>query len=488
MFGLMGNCMTWAKGESERKCVTLLAVGLDNAGKTTTVHGVKGEANTDVAPTMGFSSVDLRSGKFNIKIFDLGGGAKIRDIWHNYMAEAHGIIFVVDSADVERMEECREIFDNLISDNRLCGKPVLILANKQDKPQAMDELDICNRLNLDEVVNRNESFSKVVLCSALPMSGRKKIRKPKLDRGIKSGFVWLLDVIGKDFNVLQERITKDVEEQKIREGEERRLRIERVTRIREERERLQNENADASGDRPRPEGISYQELPNDSSPTTVVTPRQDVAQNLSSTHATSGLGGFLMDDDSDDDEVVTAVQSARSDVTAVNLPGAIVTSTVFSETANQQNQISSEFDDGNGDNDGNGAMDNPRSLSAASLRDIVRDVPTPVYEVSQESLRDSTTTTPVLKHKSIVEMQGNNDTGSTGSPDLEKITKKEKKAEKENKIDPGAEEIISEHSFQSGSIPGRLTPIKNVSELGGNGLGKLPPLRNLPNFDSDVEV
>ena len=35
---------------------------------------------------------------------DLGGGAKIRKIWDSYYAEVHGVVYVVDAADAERLE------------------------------------------------------------------------------------------------------------------------------------------------------------------------------------------------------------------------------------------------------------------------------------------------------------------------------------------------------------------------------------------------
>ncbi len=39
------------------------------------------ESPLDVAPTVGFSKVDLKQGKFEVTIFDLGGGKRIRGIW-----------------------------------------------------------------------------------------------------------------------------------------------------------------------------------------------------------------------------------------------------------------------------------------------------------------------------------------------------------------------------------------------------------------------
>ncbi len=49
-----------------------------------------------------------------------------------------GIIFVVDSADEERFPEVREELHKILSDNELLKVPVLVMANKQDLPNALD--------------------------------------------------------------------------------------------------------------------------------------------------------------------------------------------------------------------------------------------------------------------------------------------------------------------------------------------------------------
>ena len=41
----------------------------------------------------------------SVNIYDLGGGIRIRDIWDNYFAEAHGVVFVFDASDAARLAE-----------------------------------------------------------------------------------------------------------------------------------------------------------------------------------------------------------------------------------------------------------------------------------------------------------------------------------------------------------------------------------------------
>jgi cyclophilin family peptidyl-prolyl cis-trans isomerase len=62
---------------------TIVVVGLDNAGKSSIVNHFKGEPGESVMPTWGFELDDVVHDNFDVKIFGLGGGAKIRGYWEN---------------------------------------------------------------------------------------------------------------------------------------------------------------------------------------------------------------------------------------------------------------------------------------------------------------------------------------------------------------------------------------------------------------------
>ncbi|XP_013881247.1 ADP-ribosylation factor-like protein 13B, partial [Austrofundulus limnaeus] len=218
--------------------VTLVMVGLDNAGKTATVRGIQGENPQDVAPTVGFSKVDLKQGKFEVTIFDLGGGKRIRGIWKNYYSESHGVVFVVDSSDVQRIQETRETMTEVLQHPRIAGKPVLVLANKQDQEGALAEADIIENLSLEKLVNENKCLCQIEPCSAVLGCGK------KLDKSIKKGLNWLLSNIAKDYEAIAERVQKDTAEQRALEEQDKKERAERVRRIREERDRLEREEAE----------------------------------------------------------------------------------------------------------------------------------------------------------------------------------------------------------------------------------------------------
>lgn len=444
----MGNCIAKLKNSQNGKDVTLLVLGLDNAGKTTTIHGVKGDNTNEVAPTIGFQSYDLHTNNFAVKIFDLGGGGNIRGIWRNYLAEAHGIIFVIDSADLQRLEECRVTFDELISDQRLKNKPVLVLANKQDKPEAIDELELCTRMKLDEVVNRNQCPAKVILCSACPSYKKKREKSVKLDRGIKNGYNWLLDKIADNYDTLKERIDKDVTEQKKKEAEEKELRLERVRIRREQRE---NEAADMH-DRPRPDGLSSEELPNESPLTSVAPVENDPAVNP------QNLPNFVNEGFVADERTLGSDNLNNGDSVVF---ASVASSGLVKETA--------------------GTAEHPRALSAASLKEVVRDTPTPTkHETNNASMSDvlPKNGSPLALPQSVASLQnGNDDSESVSSSNTEKKRKKKRKHKKRNKIDP---------SVTGDTLQGKLAPIRNAPDPAL--IGKLPPIRATPNYSSEVEL
>jgi len=61
------------------------------------------------------------------------------------------LIFVVDSADEERMSEAKEELHRIIKEDALANVIILIFANKQDLPGALKKEDIQQRLDLDSL-------------------------------------------------------------------------------------------------------------------------------------------------------------------------------------------------------------------------------------------------------------------------------------------------------------------------------------------------
>ncbi|XP_072913760.1 ADP-ribosylation factor-like protein 13B [Hemitrygon akajei] len=227
MFSLIANCCTWAQKVQEPiRNVTLLILGLSSAGKTSILKGIQKESPYLIRPNGGFSRTNLMVDRFNVTIFDLSGGEKIQNTWKNYYTAVHGLIFIIDSSDTKRMEETRKTLSEVMKHEKVSGKPVLILANKQDKAEALPEFDIIEQMSLGKLANENKSVCHIEPCSATLDYAEKR-----LDKTILKGLRWLLRAIAKDYTSLCERVLHDTtlfkSKIKEQEGEQSICRIQR---------------------------------------------------------------------------------------------------------------------------------------------------------------------------------------------------------------------------------------------------------------------
>ena len=65
------------------------------------------------------------------------------------------MIFVVDSNDRERIAEARDELNRMLAEDELRDAVVLVFANKQDLPHAMNPAEITDKLGLHNMRNRN---------------------------------------------------------------------------------------------------------------------------------------------------------------------------------------------------------------------------------------------------------------------------------------------------------------------------------------------
>ena len=133
--------------------VRLLMLGLDAAGKTTILYKMKINETVNTIPTIGFNVETLKYKNLEFNTWDIGGQYKLRNLWRHYYENTQGLIFVVDSNDGERMEECREALNDVLADEEMKGVPVLIYANKMDLPNSITVPELTERLGL---MNRSD--------------------------------------------------------------------------------------------------------------------------------------------------------------------------------------------------------------------------------------------------------------------------------------------------------------------------------------------
>lgn len=80
----------------------------------------------EVGPTHGCVRTELKLENYLVNILDMSGAQEVRGSWREHYGEAHGIIFVVDSSDRQRMKEVKEALVDLLKHPRVAGKPLLV--------------------------------------------------------------------------------------------------------------------------------------------------------------------------------------------------------------------------------------------------------------------------------------------------------------------------------------------------------------------------
>ncbi|NXU47113.1 ARL14 protein, partial [Turnix velox] len=134
---------------SKLKQANILMLGLDAAGKSTVLYKFKYSDAFLTLPTIGFNVDMIETEKdFTLTIWDVGGQQKMRQVWCNFLEGTEGLLYVVDSSDKRRLEESKKEFALVLKNEFLKNVPVVVLANKQDLPGALNAEEITRRLNM----------------------------------------------------------------------------------------------------------------------------------------------------------------------------------------------------------------------------------------------------------------------------------------------------------------------------------------------------
>jgi len=142
------------------KEVRILMLGLDGAGKTTILYKFKLGEFVRTVPTIGFNIETVMFKNLSFTVWDVGGQDKIRHLWRQYMVNAQGLIFVLDSCDKERMKAAKQELDKLMSDPALEDVKLLVLANKHDISSAIPVSEAMEMVGLNDLKNRKWHIQK----------------------------------------------------------------------------------------------------------------------------------------------------------------------------------------------------------------------------------------------------------------------------------------------------------------------------------------
>ena len=168
------------RAETTHSVSTCDVSGLDNAGKTTILKKFMGEDTSEIAPTLGFNIETLEHDDCKLNVWDVGGQTTIRSYWRNYFEATDGLIWVVDSGDKMRIEDCKEELQKLLEQEKLAGATLLIFCNKQDCEGALTVEQIGEVLEIDKIDKRHYNIQA---CSGITGDG------------LLEGMQWMVDDI-----------------------------------------------------------------------------------------------------------------------------------------------------------------------------------------------------------------------------------------------------------------------------------------------------
>ncbi|XP_057380203.1 ADP-ribosylation factor 4-like [Daphnia carinata] len=168
---------------SRKKQLRIVMIGHPSSGKTTILYHLKGGEIVTTIPTIGFNVETLEHKNFSVDVWDIGGGDKIRGLWPQYLRDAQGIIFVVDSKDKDIIQEVWNDLKLMLQDERLRNVPILIYANKQDLAESMSVYELADKLD----VNCQLAGRRWHIQSASAVQGN----------GLRAGFLWLANELRK---------------------------------------------------------------------------------------------------------------------------------------------------------------------------------------------------------------------------------------------------------------------------------------------------
>mmetsp|Transcript_12816 Transcript_12816/g.17671 ORF Transcript_12816/g.17671 Transcript_12816/m.17671 type:complete len:202 (+) Transcript_12816:43-648(+) len=187
MFGLFYGFYQYLFNKPEYK---VLVLGVDNAGKTafleqlkTTYLGIQPFPHDKLMSTVGLNIGKIELHDCKLIFWDLGGQQGLRSIWEKYFEEAHGIIYVIDSVDSEKLEDAKITLERILQHPSVPEiVPLLVLCNKQDISGARSPAEIALLLNLRNLQDDGSSFGR-----KYHVQGISALRGD----GIQSGIEWM---------------------------------------------------------------------------------------------------------------------------------------------------------------------------------------------------------------------------------------------------------------------------------------------------------
>ena len=126
----------------------VLILGADGVGKTSLLYKLKLDEDIKTLPTIGFNVEDINYKDKIIKMWDIGGGEKIKYLWKYYIAESKCLIYVLNLSNKERLDYYIECFNLMLDHHKNYRNiPIIIFGNKFNDKTEFEPEEMLEKVN-----------------------------------------------------------------------------------------------------------------------------------------------------------------------------------------------------------------------------------------------------------------------------------------------------------------------------------------------------
>lgn len=152
------GCGCYSHVLTEKDILRVTIFGLENSGKTSLIQCLKTSnkllKTSKYISTHGVIATNIHlniSPNINLLIFDCGGCKHQRHIWPHLMNNSDVILFTIDSHNLICLNDVKEALFDLIMDESLIDKPLLIVFTKSDKQKNININQLEQTLDLSMI-------------------------------------------------------------------------------------------------------------------------------------------------------------------------------------------------------------------------------------------------------------------------------------------------------------------------------------------------